>query len=156
MNGNNSGTSIAELRMKAAQNNDTSVNTNRNNGNDKNNFTIEHLVADINNSIDEFSPSDDKSRDSESSNDSVSFKKNKKTKKNKSKSSDKMYDFIKEPIIIIVLYIVLSQDMIRNAISTYIPQINPSEETGNVTLLGVVIYGTILAVLYMIIKYITI
>ena len=153
MNGNNSGTSIAELRMKAAKNNETHGNHNNVN---KDNFTIDHLVADINNSIDAFSPSDDKSRDSESSNDTVMSKKNKKKQKNKTKSSDKMYDYVKEPIIIIILYIVLSQDMIKNAIATYIPQINPSEETGNVTLLGVVIYGTILATLYMIIKYITV
>lgn len=151
MNGNNSGTSIAELRLKAAQNKDIDTNTNYTG----NQTTIDNLVADINNSIDDFSPSDEKNGDSEMSFDSVQSKKNKK-KKNKKKISDEMYDYIKEPLIIIILYVVLSQDMIKNAIALYVPQINPSEESGTVSLLGVVIYGSLLAILYAIIKFVTI
>jgi len=160
---NFSGTSIADLRMKAKQNDINENKHSDDNGkinSNKNNFSIEHLVTDINNSLDEFSPSDDKSRDSDfsgSSENSYKKKRKKSTKNNIEYDSMKTYyGYIKEPVIIIILYVFLSQEAVKNAISTYVPQINPSEETGSVTTIGVIIYGVILAVLYAVIKFITV
>jgi len=72
------------------------------------------------------------------------------------------YKFIKfiinnfcDPIIIVLLYIILSQNFIKIFIGKYIKEINPSNNN-NVSLIGVIIYGSILALFFVIIKkYIT-
>lgn len=56
-----------------------------------------------------------------------------------------------EPLIILVLFIILSQPVVRETIGTYIQQINPDPE-GKVTMTGIIIYGIILAALYYIVK----
>ncbi|CAH6421500.1 Hypothetical protein KVN_LOCUS313 [uncultured virus] len=58
---------------------------------------------------------------------------------------------IKEPIILIIIYVILSQSFVKNGIGKYIKQINP-DENGNISLIGIIIYGTILAVLFMFAK----
>ena len=58
---------------------------------------------------------------------------------------------MKDPLIIVVLFVLLSQPVVRETIGTYIKQINPDVE-GKVLLTGVIIYGIILATLYYIVK----
>lgn len=58
---------------------------------------------------------------------------------------------LKDPLIILVLFVILSQPVVRETIGTYIKQINPDIE-GKVSLTGVVIYGIILATLYYLVK----
>lgn len=60
-------------------------------------------------------------------------------------------DGLKDPLIILVLFVILSQPVIRETIGTYIKQINPDIE-GKVSLTGVIIYGIILATLYYLVK----
>ncbi len=56
-----------------------------------------------------------------------------------------------ESAIIIIIFIVLSQPFVKNLVGKYIKYINPNTD-GNVPFVGILIYGTIFAVLYCLIK----
>ena len=57
----------------------------------------------------------------------------------------------KDFLILFILYFVLSQEMIKDFFSKYFNSLNPDEE-GKIGISGVIIYGLILTVLFMIIK----
>lgn len=59
--------------------------------------------------------------------------------------------WLREPLLILVIYLILSQTIVKDTIGKYIKQINPGTD-GSVSFVGVLIYGIILAVLYVIIK----
>lgn len=59
--------------------------------------------------------------------------------------------FLREPIIIVIIYIVLSLDVVKKTLSSYIPQIKPSAD-GGVLFVGIVIYAMILAISYSVAK----
>jgi hypothetical protein len=56
-----------------------------------------------------------------------------------------------DPLLIIVIYAILSQTVVRENIGRYVTQINP-DASGDVSLLGILIYGTVLAVLFVLTK----
>ena len=56
-----------------------------------------------------------------------------------------------ESLILIFIFVILSQPIVRDTLGKYIKQINP-DTSGSVSTLGVVIYGTILAVLFQLSK----
>ena len=58
---------------------------------------------------------------------------------------------IKDFIIIFVLYFILSQEMIKDFFSNYFTSLNPDDE-GKINVQGVIIYGLILAILFVIIQ----
>jgi hypothetical protein len=58
---------------------------------------------------------------------------------------------LREPLIILVLYVVLSQAFVYKTVGKYIPQINP-DGTGEVSFYGVIIYGLLLAITYALAK----
>ena len=58
---------------------------------------------------------------------------------------------LREPLIIIILFVLLSLPFVKNNIGKYIKQINP-DATGNVPLIGIVIYGMIFAGLFDVMK----
>lgn len=58
---------------------------------------------------------------------------------------------LKDPFIIVVLFIVLSQPAVIRNIGRYVPQILPNSN-GIVPMSGLVIYGVLLATLYTLIK----
>lgn len=58
---------------------------------------------------------------------------------------------MQEPLLIIIIFMILSQPRVRMMIGKYIPQINP-DRTGQVQLIGIVIYAIIFAVLFGVIK----
>ena len=60
--------------------------------------------------------------------------------------------FIRDPLLIWILFIILSQNFIKQLIGKYVKYINPNEE-GVVKFTGVVIYGLIFAVLFGLIKF---
>jgi len=81
-----------------------------------------------------------------------------KKKKNKSQSTtymDKIPKILQEPLIILILYVILSQSFVKNKIGEYIKQINPGPD-GQVSLVGIIIYGLILAILFAIFKWLLI
>lgn len=57
-----------------------------------------------------------------------------------------------ESLVLIFIFFILSQPVVRDTLGKYINQINP-DASGNVSTLGVVIYGTILAVLFQLAKW---
>lgn len=62
-----------------------------------------------------------------------------------------IWEVVKEPLVIVVLFTILSQPVVKDNIARYIKQLNP-DNTGRVPLLGVIIYGTILATLFTLVK----
>ena len=60
-------------------------------------------------------------------------------------------EVLREPILILVIYVLLSQPIVKDTLGQYIKQINPDME-GKVSFTGVVIYGIILASLYALAK----
>jgi len=58
---------------------------------------------------------------------------------------------LKEFIILFGVYFLLSQEMIKDLFAQYFTSLNP-DDTGRVNVKGVIIYGLILTVLYMIMK----
>jgi len=58
---------------------------------------------------------------------------------------------LREPLIIFVLFVILSQPFIKDTISKYIPQVNP-DMTGKFGLTSVIIYGVILSTLFIVVK----
>lgn len=53
----------------------------------------------------------------------------------------------KEPLLLLFIYLLLSQSLVKQFIGKYIPQLNPGPD-GTVGFLGVLIYGILLVVLY--------
>ena len=59
--------------------------------------------------------------------------------------------FVFEIIIILSLYVVMSQPFIISFLAKYVNQLNPNEN-GEASMAGIVIYGFILAVLFLIVR----
>ncbi|MCJ7636863.1 MAG: hypothetical protein MUO21_05185 [Nitrososphaeraceae archaeon] len=57
----------------------------------------------------------------------------------------------KEPLLLLLVYLFLSQSLIRQFAGKYIPQLNPGED-GTVGFVGVLIYGILLVTVYFIVK----
>lgn len=76
----------------------------------------------------------------------------KKQNNNKQNILHKVPKILREPLLIIVLFFILSTSSARNAIGNYIPAINP-DSSGSVSYIGILIYGIILAIAYSSIKY---
>jgi len=60
-------------------------------------------------------------------------------------------DYLREPLIIFVIYMILSLDIVKKALASYIPQLKPSSD-GNVQLLGIAVYGMVLGIIYSVAK----
>ena len=58
---------------------------------------------------------------------------------------------LKEVIILFSVYFLLSQEMVKDLFAQYFTSLNP-DDTGRVNVKGVIIYGLILTVLYMVLK----
>jgi hypothetical protein len=149
------GTSLADLN-KMPTNNSVQHKRNQKSPESDNNREeqnkIHHLVKNINQSLDDYAPS--KSQNTEDSDDDSTEKEE--YTNSKIKSSDSYVpEILKEPLLLIIIYVVMSQGFVRKGIGSYISYINPSQD-GYVSLIGYVIYGTILALLFMFFKKITI
>lgn len=62
------------------------------------------------------------------------------------------YESMKDFLIIFVLFFLLSQDMIKEFFSELIPYLKPNDE-GRVGIQGVVAYGLLLALLFLVVRY---
>jgi len=58
---------------------------------------------------------------------------------------------VQDSILILIIYIILSQPLIKNTIGNYIKQIQP-RTNGEVSQMGIIIYGIILVLLYALTK----
>jgi len=66
----------------------------------------------------------------------------------KPKKKPRIPNIFKEPLLLLLIYIILSQNFIRTFFGKYITYIN-SDDDGNVSQLGIVIYGTIFVVFFL-------
>lgn len=60
-------------------------------------------------------------------------------------------EILREPLILVILYVILSLPVVRENIGKHIKQINPDVE-GKVSFTGILIYGIILATLFALVK----
>jgi hypothetical protein len=97
-------------------------------------FDIDELAKDINDNLNEKEEFDTDSEEKDSDNFTLSIPNN-----------------FKDPLLLLIIFVILSQSSVRQLFGKYITFINPDEE-GVVSLMGIVIYGVILVTIYMLIK----
>jgi hypothetical protein len=61
-----------------------------------------------------------------------------------------LMNMLKEPLLLIFIYVLLSQGFIKKLFSGYFNQLHSNPETGSVPITGIVIYGVILTTIFMI------
>ena len=139
---NLSGTPISQIRYDLYQQNQNNLyNDESKNVQD---LDINDLVKDVYNDINKKDIKDIKDINDNNENDTEK-------KCDFYKIFDRFKKNIKDMIIILIIYIILSQEKIRLAFSYYLPMLNPTEND-SVTLPGIIIYGLILSLFYGIIK----
>lgn len=69
---------------------------------------------------------------------------------NKTKVFEKIPILFREPLIIVIVYVILSLDIVKQTLGSYIPQIKPG--ANGVHIVGYVIYGLIMAIAIMTLK----
>ncbi len=114
------------------------------------NSHIKNLVEDINNEIE-----DGKKKKVKVVKDTDTDTEEEKPKKKKSKNSFFNFtipEMVKDPILIWVIYMLMSQNFFKKLIGKYLTQINPNEE-GVVSFTGIAIYGLVMVVLFTLIKF---
>ncbi len=104
---------------------------------------IKNLVKDINRSLEDFDGSKSESDESETD-DIENIEENKPV-------NSYIPEFVKEGLLIIIIYVLLSQEFVRNNIGKFITYINP-DDTGKIYIIGYISYGTILAILFLFFK----
>ena len=118
---------------------------------ESNNSKMKQLVNDINDDSDFEKPISNTDTDLT---DTDSDRDKKKKKKNKRKSyAFEIPEAIKDPILIWIIYMIMSQQFFRDLCGKYITSINP-DDTGKVSLTGIALYGALLSVLFMVTKFI--
>ncbi len=99
---------------------------NNNSSNSYNNTLMAELASRMNDEFDDLSNSD-----SDDDQDQDNRKKHKQTKKHKNKNkksySDKIPEFLHDPLVFLVIYLILSVPIIRDNIANYIPIIGKSD-----------------------------
>jgi hypothetical protein len=124
---------------------------------------MKDLINDINNGLDDISSIDTLNfiNDKYAASDDYDEKQNRKKKKSdKDKTNDKddkhtlwlkIPEFFREPLVIICVYVFFVHPTIQSNITKHLKQIT-TDPTGKISLLGTIIYGTIIAILYVIVK----
>ena len=56
-----------------------------------------------------------------------------------------------EPILLLTLYVIMSQPFVVSMASKYVPQLKPSED-GTIGMTGIMVYGLILTILFLVIR----
>jgi hypothetical protein len=148
------GTPISQLRkdvaiVKSQKEIETDIYADEYTHESERNSHIKNLVEDINNEIEDGKKKKIKVKDTDTDTEEE------KPKKKKSKGSFFNFtipEMIKDPILIWVIYMLMSQNFFKKMIGKYIAQINPNEE-GIVSFTGVAVYGLVLVVLFTLIKF---
>lgn len=75
----------------------------------------------------------------------------KETQKEKTSSWSEIFNTLtlKDMVLLIIIYIIMSLTFVQNTIANYIPYIQP-EENGVIPTVGIIIYGIFFAVIYLI------
>lgn len=64
-------------------------------------------------------------------------------------------DYLKiltEFLLLLTLYVIMSQPFVVSFAASYIHQLNPTEEDGTISMSGIIIYGVILTIMFMVIR----
>jgi hypothetical protein len=69
------------------------------------------------------------------------------------KKTSRIPAYLQDPLLIWIIFIIMSQNFFKQLVGKYIPYINPDEDC-KVGFFGVAIYGFLFAVLFMVIKFI--
>lgn len=168
------GTPITQLRKDIIKLNTTTIEDIINNDTESTKSIkknkIKYIVDDINNDSDigpikkykrkdkkdnNKNKDDDDEKDEEDDDDEDEEYKEEKPKKKKSSYgfNYNIPEMLKDPVLIWLIYMLMSQNFFKTLIGKYLTSINPNEE-GVVTFTGVAMYGLILVALYTLIKFI--
>lgn len=115
---------------------------------------MKFLIDEINNDSD-IGPKKKNSlkKDTETDTESEEEKIIEKPKKKKTSNTQTIPELLKDPILIWLIYMLMSQNFFKNLVGKYLTTINPNEE-GVVSFSGVAMYGLILVTFYTLIKFI--
>ncbi|AYV84238.1 MAG: hypothetical protein Hyperionvirus20_16 [Hyperionvirus sp.] len=98
---------------------------------------ISHLVSDINKSLEDYSPSNsDPPKPLPQDDPPPPIK------------TTYLTQFLKEPILLILLYLIISQNFFKSLVGKYIKYAKPNPENCSISFLGLIIYGTIFTILF--------
>lgn len=122
------------------------------NESDKRQTKIKHLVKDINKSLDKFAPSYSKDSDTELSDHTNYELEDKSEKINNNDGILLSYSNIREFLVLLVLYTIISQPFVKRCVESALPQISVTDE--GTPFMNYIVYGTLLAVLFMFTKLI--
>lgn len=103
---------------------------------------IRKLARDINKSLDNYEPSkaQTEEEDEKEKEDIINVK-----------EELSILNVVKEMSLIVAIYVIMSQGFVRKLIAGYIPQLNPID--GTIPFTGYLIYGAILALLFVFFRY---
>lgn len=114
---------------------------------------IRHLVKDINRSLDDYVPSKKLLNTEENEEETESDKS--REKKDKDDDIEKFlnpsFALLKECLLLLIIYIILSQSFVKKTVGKYISYIN-SNSDGSHSIIGIIIYGTILALIFILFR----
>lgn len=115
---------------------------------------IRHLVKNINHGLDGYAPSKSTAtEDTDSEKDSME-KEEPPKKQNivtQNTESSGVLNMIKEVALLVFIYVILSQNFVRKTVGGYVSYINPRDD-GSVSIIGYLIYGLILALIFVFLK----
>lgn len=160
--GSNMGTPIVDLHKN---NKDNGKNNNNNIGNtnfrnipknySNSNPNIEKLVSNINNSLD--NDSINNYLDSETDRKHIENVENIDDIEGGTTQNDKWLaripNFVKDIVLFLFIYYIFSLDFVKQSIGNYIKYINP-DASGSISSFGILIYGFILIIVFMVSKFI--
>ena len=170
MNGNTEGTPIELLRNDVTRNNNRDNESHYSVGSIDTSSDIRNLVNEINNNIktkknnnNDKENEEEKKEDEENikkmtenfdngdDDDSSSSNKKKKSKKKKHECSVPMEDYAYDFILLFIIFMLMSQDFVKNFIGSYVKSINVNDK-GVVPIHGVAIYGIIFVTVFILSK----
>lgn len=107
-------------------------------------LTIDNLVSDIHTSFDDYSPSDENE-------DYIHEKPKKKSDSNYNLNSitiNKILVFIREPLLLLIIYVLLSLEPVVTFFGKYLTIINQKDD-GSISIIGIILYGIIFTILFL-------
>jgi hypothetical protein len=125
--------------------------------------SIRQLANEVNNSLQALEKlentkkrrkSTDTSNTTESENDDSDYEYYESERKISVSEKDNDTDYLKgltEFLLLLTLYVIMSQNFVLSFASTYIHQLNPTDE-GVISMSGIIIYGIIMVVLFMVVR----
>jgi len=108
------------------------------------NPNISKLISDINKDLVEYAPSNSKDNDDTEDEDYNDT--------NNEGMLSKIPYWIKEITLFVIIYFIFSMGFFKKTVGSYIKYINPDED-GNISFIGVIIYGILLVTTFMVARY---